>query len=165
MTDSPVFDVVRCEHSFSSSFTMATPSIPKYNFSSLNTPLSDSFLSFPGSSSARLDFCKDSDSSNIGTPNRLEPSSSTFVQRHPRTFGRINNSSSSSSRTPGFSYCRGTSRSSSASYHPLTTPSSHGGSTERTSGRTPASVSTPAAAMPSAVVAYVTMTFGSYRRR
>ena len=118
----------------------------------MDTPLSDSFLSFPESSSSKLDGCRDSGSASAGTPRRFGPSPLAVARRYPRTFSRTSCSSSSSARTPGFSHRRGASRSSSASYHPLTTPSSHDGSTERTSGRTPASASTPAAAMPSVVV-------------
>ncbi|XP_062517164.1 mutS protein homolog 4-like [Corticium candelabrum] len=119
----------------------------------MDTPLSDSYLSFPRSVPQKCTVFKDSGNATSGTPVFRGRDAVAAVRRHTRTFGRME--SSSSACTPRFSHRKGASRSSSCSYHPFTTPSSHGESSERTSGRTPGSVSTPAAVIPSVVVAIV----------
>ena len=132
-----------------------TDSLVISDFSSMDTPLSDSYLSFPRSVPQKCTVFKDSGNATSGTPVFRGRDAVAAVRRHTRTFGRME--SSSSACTPRFSHRKGASRSSSCSYHPFTTPSSHGESSERTSGRTPGSVSTPAAVIPSVVVGETTL--------
>lgn len=116
----------------------------------MDASTSDSFLSLPRSASFRPDGYKDSGNASASSPRGFGCGSVTVARTHPKPYGRTG--TSTSTHTPGFSHRKGTSRSSSASYRPLTTPSSLGGSSERTSSRTPATASTPGAMMSSVVV-------------